>query len=296
MNKSCFNAILATIAITGILIISGCGPIIYVNQVQTTSNVPTQDAQIINDTGVHETDYYNLGTPTCDCPEVTNQTTILKEEDTEKEKTNPYIFNALGKEIDFSIGHMEIVFYEGLLSGEYSNFDVVSPVNLGKFKTINEALKLNSRTGLIEDEKYNNLLLTLHSGYTQSDRPLEGEFLRYSMERWGEEEEYVENKLSEVVGSKGYISFDGIEFQIEVIGAIRLQKDESLEINSLPVAVLDIATKKDEEGQYIALGNVDPFEDAKLSHELIINFCGWGPNQQYTYYRYIILVDIKEEN
>ena len=295
MNKSYFNTFIIFGAIAGMLVISGCESIIYITQAQSTPNDPAQVAQNQLDTDVQKTHNYNFNTSNCDCTEISNDTTNIAEEDTETDRINPYIFKSNSNDVDFSEGHVGITFYEGLLSGKQNNFDVVSPINLGNFKTINEALSLNSRTGLIEDEKYNNLLLTLHSGYTRSDRPLEGEFLRYSMEKLGEEEEdYVEKKLSEVIGSKGTMSFDGTKFQIEVIGAIRLQRQESLEINSFPSTVLDIATKKDEEGQYIALGNVEPFELSKLSHELIINFCGWGPNKQYTYYRYLFLIDIKE--
>jgi len=83
-------------------------------------------------------------------------------------------------------------------------------------------------------------------------------------------------------------------FQIEVIGAIRLQHEESGEINLNPEMVLDIVTKT-VDGQYISLGNVEPFEKAKSEHRLMINFCGWGPNKQTTYYRYVILIDIKED-
>lgn len=295
MKKSYFNMFLVIITITGMLVISGCGSIIYISQAQTTPSVPTQIDQNLIEKDIQETHNYNFNTSNSDFSEGSNGTTNITVEGIEQDKTNPYIFKSDGNDIDFSTGHMGITFYEGLLSGKQNNFEVVSPINLGNFKTINEALSLNSRTGLIEDEKYNNLLLTLHSGYTLPDRPLEGEFLRYSMEKLGEEEEeYVEKRLLEVIGSKGTMSLDGAKFQIEVIGAIRLRREESLEINSFPSTVLDIATKKDEKGQYVALGNAEPFEDAKLSHELIINFCGWGPNKQYTYYRYLFLIDIKE--
>lgn len=212
----------------------------------------------------------------------------------EEPTLNPYIFNLGDSEVDFSIGFMEIKFHEGLLAGRSAQFNVVSPSNLGPFETTKDALSLESKTGVIRNDDYGNLLLSLHSGYTKSDRPLEAEFLRFSLEEWGKGTEYVEKKLSEIIGSSGTLVFNEHEFQIEVIGATRLQYEESEELNISPETVLDIATKTVDD-QYIALGDIRPFEKAKSEHRLMINFCGWGPNKQTTYYRYIILIDIKEE-
>lgn len=212
----------------------------------------------------------------------------------EEPTLNPYIFNLGDSEVDFSIGYMEIKFHEGLLAGQYAQFNVVSPSNLGPFETTKDALSLESKTGVIRNDNYGNLLLSLHSGYTKSERPLEAEFLRFSLEEWGKSAEYIEKKLSEIIGSSGTLVFNGHEFQIEVIGATRLQYEESEELNMSPEMVLDIVTKI-VGGQYISLGNVEPFEKAKSEHRLMINFCGWGPNRQTTYYRYIILIDIKEK-
>ncbi len=217
-------------------------------------------------------------------------------EEIEKENpVNPYIFTLDNNDVDFSIGYLEIQFDEGLLAGKSAKFNVVSPDNLGPFKTTRDALGLDSKTGVIRKDNYGNLLLGLHSGYLlASGRPLEAEFLRYSLEEWGRDTKYVENKLSEIIGSSGTITLNEYVFQIEVIGAIRLQHEESGEINLNPEMVLDIVTKTVDD-QYIALGDIRPFEKAKSEHRLMINFCGWGPNKQTTYYRYIILIDIKEE-
>ena len=299
MDKRFFSAFLLTTILIGIFMTSACTPLIQAQPIPTATTQETPISDADND-NIFETQYYNLNTPLCDCPADSNEHTItiveknLPENINGKNVRNPYVFTLNGKDIDFSIGHMEIKFDEGLLTGESTNFDVVSPENLGTFTTTSEALAINSKTGVIRSEKYGNLLLSLHSGYTLSEHPLEAEFLRYSLEKWGNNTEYVEKKLYEIIGSKGTITFDGVEFQIEITGAIRLQKDESDEINSYPENVLDIATKSIN-GQYVAMGNTEPFEKAKFNHELMINFCGWGPNNQPTYYRYIILIDIKEE-
>lgn len=280
-----FRTGLCTIVILGILVTSACIPIIQAQP------IPTARA---NNTNSFETQNDNANiTP----PESSNEQITETESPNIEENniSNPYVFTSNGKEIDFSIGHVEITFDEGLLAGESTSFDVVSPINLGKFTTTSEALSLNSKTGVIRSEKYGNLLLGIHSGYALPERPLEAEFLRHSLERWGEGTEYVEKKIYEIIGSKGTITFNGNEFLIEVIGAIRLQKEESEGINLFPENVLDIATKMNNDGQYIALGNVEPFEKAKFGHELMINFCGRGPNNQPTYYRYIILIDIEEK-
>ena len=210
------------------------------------------------------------------------------------EEVNPYIFTLGNDDVDISIGYVEIVFHEGLLAGKSSNFSVVSPNNLGPFETTKDALNLESKTGVIRKDNYGNLLLGLHSGYTKSERPLEVEFLRYSLEEWGKGVEYVEDKLSEIIGSNGTLTFNEHEFQIEIIGAVRLRHEESEEVNLSPETVLDIVTKTVDD-QYIALGDTGPFEKAKSEHRLMINFCGWGPNKQTTYYRYIILIDVKED-
>lgn len=286
MAKRFLRKFLSIIVLLGIFVTSACIPIIQAQPIPTASTQATSTPSTNNKKTFETQNDKTITTP----PEDSNEQTATEE----KNVKNPYVFTSNGNEIDFSIGYMEIKFDEGLLMGEFTSFDVVSPINLGTFSTTSEALNINSKTGVIRSEKYGNLLLGIHSGYTLSDHPLEGEFLRYSLEKWGEEKEYVQNKLSEIIGSKGTLTFDGIDFQIEVTGAIRLQKEESEEINSSPENVLDIATKM-VNGQYISLGNIKPFEEAKLNHKLMINFCGWGPNNEFTYYRYIILIDVEEK-
>jgi len=226
-------------------------------------------------------------------------------------KSNPYVFKAEGGEIDFSIGDIFISFGEGDLTGINIATYLVSPKNLGAYESTRDALdyenlvtitkppdtgqNIEIHTSVIRLETRDNLIITIHSGY-YNDQPLDAEALRFYIERWGNEEtSYVSNRLLKMIGSSGVLYSDGHTLRVNVIGGIRLENNEALELNKYPENVLDIATKK-KGTEYIALGNIEPFEELKNGngHNLILSFCGWGPNNNYSYYRYLILLKVIE--
>jgi len=225
-------------------------------------------------------------------------------------KPDPYVFKVGDGEIDFSIGDIFISFDEGDLAGISIATYLVSPKNLGAYESTKDALdyknhvtitrpdtdqSIEVHTSVIRPETKDNLIITIHSGY-HNDRPLDAEALRFYIERWGNEEtNYISNKLLKMTGSSGILYSDGYILRVNVIGGIRLENNEALEINKYPENVLDIATKK-EGVEYVALGNIEPFEELKNGngHNLILSFCGWGPDNNYSYYRYLILLKIIE--
>jgi hypothetical protein len=153
-------------------------------------------------------------------------------------------------------------------------------------------LQLGNGVAAIQGVDYGNLLITMHSGYFHKN-PLEGEPLRLFLEGWEKiNSDYVLEQLTKIVGSKGTLDINGSVLNIEVLGGVRLEPKEADEVWLNPDKVTDISTKMGENG-YLAMGNPEIFENIKNnSHEIIINFCGWGPQSQTTYYRYVILLKV----
>ncbi len=209
---------------------------------------------------------------------------------------NPYVFvSGNGKQIDLSYGPIVITFDEGSLAGEVILVNLTSPQNLGDYGSTSEALTAGNGVGVIRPENYGNLLLSVHSGYI-NNKPLQGEMLRKFLEYWGQSDtKYILKRLAEIAGSKGTLFTSDGSVKVEIVGGVRLQHAESEELWLNPEVVLDIATKKDAHG-FLAIGNPQIFENIKTdSHEILINFCGWGPNQIYSYYRYVILLNVIEQ-
>lgn len=233
-------------------------------------------------------------------------TPYINVELTEKEaEKDPYIFSTgMGNvKVDISYAQIDIAFVEwGLkkMKGQEVHTFVVSPKNLGSFSNTSEASQVGTGAGIIRAEKYGNLFLVIHSGYSGGE-PLDAELVfRFPLEESGErDKEFIEENLQKILGSKGIMTIDGVPFEIEVIGAVRLQRNESIYILQHPTEAVDIITKK-ENGDYMALGNPEIFENLKKdsSHKLIISFCGWGPENdpnRYSYYRYNLLINMEEE-
>jgi hypothetical protein len=212
------------------------------------------------------------------------------------ESTNPYIFQTETGQTNLSFGNITIRFDEGVLKGKSTKVTIISPENLGSYSSTSEGLTVGNGVGVIRPENYGNLLLGLHSGYSHK-KPLEGEIFRLFLEYiGGYGENYVLEKLKEIEGSKGVITTpEGLELNVKIVGGVRLQPAESEELRSDPSNVLDIVTKKIG-NKYLAIGNAEIFESIKTNgHELLINFCGWGPNQEPTYYRYVLLLNVEEK-
>ncbi len=220
-------------------------------------------------------------------PVVTATPTLLP-----KEEVNPYIFRAGDSgTIDLSIGAVTIRFESGGFEGIEISAQLISPINLGGYASTSEGLEVGNGVGVSRVENYGNISLGLHSGF-HLDLPLEVEALRYFLEKWGKTSEgAVLKKLQQAVGSRGKLYSDGAVLEVEVIAAIRMDHDAAEEIRLNPEQVLDIITS----GNYESLGNAEAFETVKNNgHEILINFCGWGPNQEPTYYRYVILLNVLE--
>lgn len=218
---------------------------------------------------------------------------------TQTEEINFYEFSFNGLTADISNASVKIVFTEGYFEGKEFSINTVSPDNLGDYQTTGDALKLGTGAGVIRADSYGNLFLTAHSGYLNADisKPLEAEIFRFAIEQWGEKtNEYLVENLNLITDSRGFIYIEGIPFPIKIVAGVRLWKEESDYINLHPAEVADIVTKTSD-GQYVALGNPQAFETIKAenSHDLIINFCGWGPSKEPSYYRYVFYLDITEE-
>ncbi len=225
-------------------------------------------------------------------------------------KPDPYVFETNTGDIDLSTGAIFISFDSGGLRGTIIATYLISPKNLGTYGSTKDALDYENHvtiirpdtdqamevhTSVIRPEKNGNLMITIHSGY-YNDRPLDAEILRFYIEKWGDEEtDYVLNRLLKMIGSSGVLYSGESNLKAEVLGGIRLENNEALELNKYPENVLDIATKK-KGGDYIALGNVEAFEELKNKegHNIMLSFCGWGPDNNYSYYRYLVLLKITE--
>lgn len=211
------------------------------------------------------------------------------------EPVNPYIFETEKGQTNLSSGNIVIRFDEGALKGKSTKVTLISPENLGGYLSTSDGLKVGTGVGVIRPENYGNLIMGLHSGYFHK-KPLEAEIFRLFLEYVGENgTEYVLDKLQEISGSKGIlITPEGLELNVEITGGVRLQPTESEELRLNPANVLDIITRKDGD-KFLAIGNVKIFENIKTDgHEILINFCGWGPNQETTYYRYVILLNVEQ--
>ena len=219
----------------------------------------------------------------------------------------PYIFVNGEQQIDLSFGPVVIRFTDGALKGKEIVVDLRSPetlcvkkITVGdkevcEFESTAKALQVGNGIGLIRKENFGNLLLLMHSGYFHN-KPLQAEVLRFFFERWGKNgEDYVIQKLAEIEGSTGsiYINDESV-IEVKITAAVRLENGEAEELRLHPENVLNIVAKKNESG-FIALGNPETFDSVKNNgHEILITFCGWGPNQETTYYRYVVLMEVIE--
>ncbi|AHB40649.1 MAG: hypothetical protein ACD_25C00084G0001 [uncultured bacterium] len=208
-----------------------------------------------------------------------------------KEEVNPYIFRAADGNIDLSIGPVVMQFDGGGFEGIEISAELISPVNLGGYASTSEGLEVGNGIGVSRAENYGNILIGIHSGY-HKDEPLEAEPFRFYFERRGKtSEESVLKKLQQAVGSRGKLYSSGTKVEVEVVAAIRMDHNAAEEIRLNPEQVLDIVT----DGRYESIGNAEAFETVKNNgHEIMINFCGWGPNLEPTYYRYVILLNVLE--
>ena len=251
---------------------------------------------------------YEIATPTA--PVVTK--TILPTltiTPTPTPTPDPYIIFPDEESIDLGIGEMFISFYEGSLEGLTLATYLVSPKDLGGYNSTKDGLDLNNvvtitnpldgksvetHVSVIRPEVNGNLLVSMHSG-GYNNTLLDAENLRFYFERWGKNgEDYTLDRLAKIAGSKGILYFNDVSLELEALGGVRLEPDDSQKINTNPEQVVELILKSEPE----TLGNVHLFEGLSKSTDkhLLITFCGWGPDNDYSYYRYVVVFRIKRES
>ncbi len=222
---------------------------------------------------------------------------------------DPYVIGFLQESVDLSTGDLFISFYEGDLKEIILSTYLISPKNMGAYESLNDGFELDNNVVLIDPmtgdsiethvsvitpEKYGNLLVSVHSG-GYNNNLLDAEKLRFYFERWGKNgDEYTLDQLTKTAGSKGTLYTNNLTLEIEALGGVRLGPEDSQKINKYPENVVELILNSKPE----TLGSKDLFEELKKSSDkhLLITFCGWGPNNDYSYYRYVIIFRIKEES
>jgi len=220
---------------------------------------------------------------------------------------DPYVIGFLQKSVDLSTGDLFISFYEGSLKEIILSTYLISPKNMGAYESLNDGFELDNNVVLIDPmtgdsiethvsvvtpEKYGNLLVSVHSG-GYNNTLLDAEKLRFYFERWGKNgDEYTLDQLTKIAGSKGTLYTNKLTLEIEALGGVRLGPDDSQKINKYPEKVVELILNSEPD----TLGNKDLFEELKKSSDkhLLITFCGWGPDKNYSYYRYVILLKVLE--
>jgi len=250
-------------------------------------NFPVNSAEEIKPTIVSTTE--TLETPRA-TPTV--QATVVEEPTitaTPIPEVNPYIFDAGDQDLDISTGSFSLKFEEGALSGVEISADLISPINTGDYENTSEGLKLGTGIGVSRADNYNNIVLGFHSGYYRNTS-LQAELLRFFFERWGASDKAVLDKLTQALRSTGVLKVDTASVKVIVAAAIRIDNAAAKEIQLYPETILDIVTDE----KYSVIGDRTLFNNAKSGHKIIVNFCGWGPDNNYSYYRYVILLDVLE--
>ncbi|KKS31361.1 hypothetical protein A2380_02725 [candidate division WWE3 bacterium RIFOXYB1_FULL_43_24] len=257
--------------------------------VTVSCNLPVSSAEEIKPTVVSPTVTLETleATPTV-------QATVVREPTiaaTPAPKVNPYIFDAGDFDLDISTGSFSLRFDEGALAKvEEISAQLISPLNTGDYENTSEGLSLGTGIGVSRADNYGNILLGFHSGYYK-DTPLQAEPLRFYFEQWGASDKAVLDKLGRALGSNGVLKVDGIEVNVSVVAAIRVDSAAATEIQLYPEKVLDIVTDE----KYAVIGDRIPFDIAKNNkHGIMLNFCGWGPDNNYSYFRYVVLLDVLE--
>jgi hypothetical protein len=209
---------------------------------------------------------------------------------------DPYVFTGVTGNMNLTSGPIVIEFTNGALGGKKITTNLISPEDLGGYNSTSEGLKVGNGVSVIRPDEYGNLLIGMHSGYYHN-KPLDGEILRFFFENRGNRSDsYIQENLSTILGTKGVFNANGTFLNIEVTGAVRLQHPEAEELRTYPTKVFDIVTRKYNDGVYLALGNPEVFENAKSgTRQILLNFCGWGPGPDYSYYRYIVLLKVEEK-
>jgi hypothetical protein len=206
------------------------------------------------------------------------------------EEVNPYIFDAGDFDLDISTGTFSLRFDEGALAQVEISASLISPLNTGDYENTSDGLKLGTGVGVSRADNYGNILLSFHSGYYK-DVALQAESLRFWLELWGASDNAVLDKLTQALGSKGILKVDGSEVKVTVVAAVRVDNNAATEIQLYPEKILDIVSDE----KYTVIGNRIPFNIAKDNkHHIMLQFCGWGPENNYSYYRYVILLDVFE--
>jgi len=143
-----------------------------------------------------------------------------------------------------------------------------------------------ANAGLLEIEKYGNLVLYLHSGYTDSKKN-EAEDLRHFLEggyyfadknadQVASQMQYLEDQTFEISGDEDIKEY-------EVFAVTQIPHDKIPEYDKNTKNAIDVITE------------VDPvFEYFKENpNGILISFCGWGPegykeHDRYSYSRFVI--------
>lgn len=273
--------------------ITGCYPSLPLNNSNTTTQKPTMTP--------FQPEKQATPTPTVKASETYSPTT------TSTPTPDPYIIFPGQESTDLSIGEMFISFYEGSLEDVTLSTYLISPKDLGVYKSTKDGLDLNNvviitnpldnksvetHVSVIRPEENGNLLVSMHSG-GYNNTLLDAESLRFYLERWGKNgDDYVLDRLNKISGSKGTLYFNSLTIELEAVGGVRVGPNDSDKINANPEQVAELVVNSQPE----TLGNKALFEELATSKDkhLLITFCGWGPENDYSYYRYIIVFKIGE--
>ena len=180
---------------------------------------------------------------------------------------------------------LRMTFTNGPLAGKQSQFFV-----LGKdyFFDKGEQFDPGKNTAVYYEESRH---IILHSAYLEADlqQPLEAEFIRFSLEAWGEvTNSFIEDNIAALTGSQVAWFCDGDLLFITVItGIIRLSEAASTRLWLEPDNIAQIlADREGLETEWI--GALDEIDQPGI----LLGFCGWGPielgNDRFYTYRYLV--------
>ena len=184
---------------------------------------------------------------------------------------------------------MSIEFTSGPLESQSTNFTVLGE---DYFTDKDDKFGLGKGTGIYyEPQQY----FILHSSYIRQlvDRPLEAEFLRKYLERWGQAgPQTIQANIDSLISSEAiWTCAGGSRYTTKVNGIVRLSHDASMRLWLEPLNIPEILTAR--EGLATEwVGEIKIHDNSRF----LLGFCGWGPeslgDERYTYFRYLVSFDV----
>lgn len=179
----------------------------------------------------------------------------------------------------------------GPLAGQNSRFTV-----LGEDYFLDKSDKFNPGKKTAVYYNYQKLLI-LHSAYINGNllKPLEVEFLRLYLERWGDLSNHeIDNNIRNLTGSEvSWFCEDQLLFRTTINHIIRLSHKASQQLWLEPRMIDKILAERSGLPEDW-IGDMPPTDEPAIN----ISFCGWGPeelgDERITYYRYVIRFSIEE--